>query len=291
VDVLWSLGYTAPLHSPCPQVVTIHDMQYKTYPEDLAPHYRLATDMLVKAAARRSARVIAISEFAKSEIVRFTAAPPDRIDVTHLAADSAYAEPLSAERRRAVMDRLPPVGEHYILCVANTYPHKNVDALVEAFRRLSGVVPHRLVIVGSPRLGERKFQAALAELPDAGRAIRLEKMNTGQLVALYQGADLFVLPSLYEGFGLPVLEAMMAGAPVVTTRRASIPEVGGDEVVYFDPDSRDDLAQKIREVLRWPPERRAERTARARQRARSFSWRRTADQTVSILKRALETVR
>lgn len=289
IDVLWSLGYTAPLLSPCAQVVTIHDMQYKTHPEDLAPHYRFVTDILVRAAARRAVRIIAISEFGKSEIARYTAAPAGRIDVTHLAADASYAEPLTAEQRRAALRDLPPVGERYILCVSNTYPHKNVHALVEAYGLLAGAIPHRLVLVGKPRLGEPRLRAALAELPDDGRFVRLERTSANQLRALYQGADVFVFPSLYEGFGLPVLEAMTAGVPVVAARRAAIPEAGGDEIVYFDPGRDGDMAEKIREVLRWTPEKRAELTGRAAARARMFTWRETADRTVAILKRALET--
>jgi len=291
VDLLWSPGYTAPLRAPCPQVVTIPDMQYKTHPEDLAPHYRVATDILVKAAARRAVHIIAISEFTKSEIVRYTSASPERIDVTHLAADPAFAEPLSKDRRRTILAGLLPGGGPYVLCVAHTYPHKNVHALVEAFGQIYESVPHRLALVGSRRLGEPQLQAAIEKLPDPGRVVRLEKLNTEQLRAIYQGADVFVFPSLYEGFGLPVLEAMMAGVPVVTTRRASISEVGDELVVYFDPDNPRDLSRKILDVVQWPAEKRGQWTSKATVYARGFSWRETADRTVVALNRTVKSAR
>lgn len=274
LDVLWSPGYTAPFFAPCPQVVSILDMQYKSHPEDLTFLARLTTNALVQTGARRARRVIAISEFSKAEVTRHTGVSADRISVTPLAASEEFsrAQPTGAE----------DIPGPYILCVANTYPHKNVHALIEAYAALQKDIPHHLVLVGKPRLGEPLAAAAIRRIPDPSRLHRIEALSRERLIALYQHAALFVFPSLYEGFGLPVLEAMMAGTPVLTTRCGSIPEVGGDAVDYFDPGKPGDLADRMRSLLSGAEN----KTARARARAITFTWAKTAELTLAALRRA-----
>jgi len=234
VDVLWSPGYTAPIFCKCRQVVTIHDMQYKTHREDLSLFAWLATDILVRLAARRCDGIIAVSEFSKSEIVKYTSARPDKVTAVYEAVDSAFGVLVDSKSRDSLIRNLLGGNEPYILSVANSYPHKNLHRLVESFAEVMDKIDHRLVIVGKPRRGERKLQSAIARLDDKSRVKRIDGVNGDELISLYQGADVFVFPSLYEGFGLPVLEAMVAGVPVIAARKASIPEVGGDCVVYFD---------------------------------------------------------
>lgn len=287
VDVLWSLGYTAPFFSPCPQVVTIHDMQYKTYPQDLTPQNRFVTNLLVKVAARRSRRIIAVSHFAKDEIVKYIGISPDKVDVVYEAANPAFADTVSLEKRKQLLSSLIPMEKPYILSIANTHPHKNMHALVNAFRTIEEKIPHSLVLVGSPRLGEAEVQAAVQTVKDKSRVFRLQKLSMERLVALYQGADVFVFPSLYEGFGLPVLEAMMAGIPVVTTKKASIPEVGGDGVKYFNPSDSSDLAAKIQEVIGYSQKDRLAMVERAKEIAKSFYWKWTAQRSLDVLNKAL----
>jgi alpha-1,3-rhamnosyl/mannosyltransferase len=142
------------------------------------------------------------------------------------------------------------------------------------------------VLVGKPRLGEAAVRSALEALPDDSRVVRLNGVSRRELAALYQGADLFVFPSLYEGFGLPVLEAMLARTPVVTTRRASIPEIGGEDVVYSATPDEAGLAAAMETVLTWPPARRAARVEAAHRRARTFEWNRTAAVTLECLRQA-----
>ena len=134
-----------------------------------------------------------------------------------------------------------------------------MHALIESFGQILEKIPHQLVLVGKPRLGEPEVQKALRRMPDPSRIQRLLRVDYEDLFALYQGADLFVFPSLYEGFGLPVLEAMMSGVPVLTTRCGSIPEVGGDKVCYFDPTSSTDLARQIIQIVSWKSDYRKDR--------------------------------
>jgi glycosyltransferase involved in cell wall biosynthesis len=289
VDLLWSPGYTAPLLAPCPQVLSILDMQYRRFPEDLTPLARGVTHVLVAAGARLARRVMTISEFSKQEILRFTRASADRITVTPLAADPSFGRRGSAETAAAARARLLGFTAPYALCVAHTYPHKNVHTLVDAFGRIADMHPHHLVLIGKPRLGETAFQEALSALPDASRVHRLPGVVREELIALYQGADVFVFPSLYEGFGLPVVEAMLAGAPVVTTRSGSIPEVAGPYAVYADGASSSDLAEKMRHVLGWSAGERSQRQSAARAWAERFSWQRTAEGTAACFRQAVET--
>lgn len=286
VHVLWSPGYTAPFFCPCPQVATIHDMQYKTHPEDLSCLARITTDILVRAAVRRSDRIITCSEFSKSEVIRFTGAEEQKIHAIHLGVDPQFAAMLEEETGKQISSLNPVADKPFILSVANTYPHKNLHKLIDAFRQIMDRIEHRLVLVGLPRLGEDRVKASLSRISDPSRVVRLSGLTQPQLIALYRGADLFVFPSLYEGFGLPVLEAMAVGTPVVTTRMGSIPEVGGRNVLYADPPKSEQIAIHILEILHWEESRRSRWLESARKRAGTFSWTETAQKTMKVLQEA-----
>ncbi len=284
VDVLWSPGYTAPVFCFCPQAVSILDMQYKSHPEDLSFAARLVTDNLVRLAVRRCRKVLTISNFSRREILQYTSAKPEQLHVTHLAADPAFTPTASMSTIRSSISYILPPEIPYLLCVANTYPHKNVAALVRAFGSIQDLVAHHLVLVGKPRRGEPDVALALRRLSDPARVHRLQGVDRPTLIALYQGAELFVFPSLYEGFGLPVLEAMTAGTPVLATRMGSIPEVGGNYVQYFSPKAENDMAQRILAMLSMTNNKFKQTILRAQEHANTFSWEQTARETMACLK-------
>ena len=290
-SALWNPGNAALLRAPCPQVTTIHDMQYKRFPEDFPPVALLAMRVLVPAAVRRSAAVLAVSGFSKSEILRFVPdADPAAVEVTHEAADPLFAVPDSADAAAARRARGAELagGAPFVLVVSNSYPHKSLETAVEAFGLLAGAFPHRLVVVGRPRRGEPALRAAFAALPDPSRAVRLEYASREDLAALYAAADALVFPSRYEGFGLPVLEAMSAGLPVVAAAAGSVPEVGGDVALYAPPGDAEAFASSLSSLLADPAGRRR-RAAAGRARAAAFSWEKTAAATLAVLRRAART--
>ncbi len=286
-DLLWSPGYTMPFWAPCPQVVSILDMQYRSHPDDLARLARWTTHLLVMLASRRADGILAISHFSKQEIVRHTKCSPDRISVTHLGVESAFRAPIQ-QVDHPLTSAQPEARslQPCILSVANSYPHKNLACLAEAFALIMDQIPQQLVLVGRPRLGEPALLHALEKIPP-DRVNRMAGLSQQELIALYQSADIFVFPSLYEGFGLPVLEAMMTGVPVITTCEGSIPEVGGDEVVYADGCDPADMAAKIREVIHWPEEVRRKRVEAASARAAAFTWSAAAESTITAWRKAL----
>lgn len=288
VDVLWSPGYTCPALSACPQVTTIHDMQYKRHPYDFSTVALLATRILVAISAKRSTRLLTDSLFSASEIHHFRNVPMSHIHATLLAADHGFSERLDADRVRARLGALGLGEAPFLLAVSNSYPHKQMHRAVDAFAALKDEIPHRLVVIGQPRLGEAKVADAIEQAEAGDRILRVNYLaDRDDLVVLYQNADAFLFPSIYEGFGLPVLEALMAGTPVVASRCASIPEVGGDCVEYFEAESTDDLVAKLRGVLAWDDARRADFKGKAQAHANSFSWARTAQQTLACFEEAL----
>jgi glycosyltransferase involved in cell wall biosynthesis len=262
-------------------------MQYRHFPEDFPPLALAAMRRAVPSAVRRSAVVLAPSEFSRQEIFsQLPGTPPDRVVVTPEAADPSFAEPLSgsfvAERVLALTRAADPV----LLAVGNTYPHKDLATAVAAYGRICDRIPHRLVLVGRPRRGEAAVEAAVAELPPGARFSRVGYALSGDLAALYQGADALVFPSRYEGFGLPVLEAMTAGLPVVAAREGSVPEVAGDAALYARTGDPDDFARVLLQLLDGPgaADERARLAALGRARAARFSWGATAEATLAALR-------
>ena len=274
-DALWSPGYTACLRSPCPQAVTIHDMQYRRFPQDLSPVAWLATHLLVTLGVRRCGRVLAVSEFARREIIHFTGCSPDKV----VAAPNG----VNGDYERAVPAVPVPVEKPFLLCVAGSYPHKNLPSLVRAFDDIADAIPHRLLLVGGPGRGEADLRKCISSARHRDRIERRAGLGPDELHALYAAADLFVLPSLYEGFGLPVAEAELAGALVLSTPCASIPEVGGDAMLTYDPEEEGALAKAILSALALDPAERRRRIEAGRAHARSFTWRQTAERTLDAL--------
>jgi len=285
IEVLWSPGYTAPLRLACPSVVSTLDMQCMHYPKDFAWMARRAMRFFVPRAARKAAAVLTLSEHSKRDIVRFCRVPAARVHVTPLAADENAGGDIPEDEQQATLKRFG-LDEPYILTVANAWPHKNVPALVRAHARLPEDCARRLVIVGIHGRGMAEVNAAIAASPRGDRIVIVaDWLSERELWTLYRHAALFAFPSLFEGFGLPVLEAMAAGVPVVSSNAASLPEVYGDAALAFDPTDEAAMADAIRRVLEDEALAR-DLVERGRRNVARFSWRRTAEKTLDVLKEA-----
>jgi glycosyltransferase involved in cell wall biosynthesis len=283
VDLLHNLFTTGPAVAGIPQVTTILDVIYKRFPETHAGWRARGMNVLVPLAARRSRRVLTLSRAAKEDIVRFLGIPGERVDVAYLGPGMpAGVEPISEDELRAKLDLgAGPV----VLAVSAKRPHKNLERLLEAFARLSTEPAPVLLIAGYSTPFEPKLRRR------AGDRVRFTGwVDDATLEGLYRMATCLAFPSLAEGFGLPVLEAMCRGLPVVCSNASSLPEVAGDAALYFEPTDIDAITAALDQVL-GDSELREKLSAGGYEQARKFSWEATAKATLASYERALATAR
>jgi len=276
IDVVHSTGNTSPLRLHKKAVVTVHDLQYKMYPENFPLARRLYLKWFVPRSIERADLVIAISRHTKESIVRHFGTSADKIRVIYLAGlsenDKEQAFTLGKESA-------PP--RPYLLSVGSSLPHKNLARLIKAFAKLAPDIPHSLVIVGEGFDQRGVLYQTLANTGLAGsERIQIHGfIEREALLALYRQADAFVFPSLYEGFGIPALEAMESGCPVVAADSTALPEVIANAGLFFDPLSVDSIAEALLKVCQ-NPTLRADLRARGQVRAQQFSWEKMATETL-----------
>jgi len=265
--------YVLPPLVPCRSVVTIHDCIHLMFPQylpnRLAFGYARAS---IAAAARRATRVLTVSESSKRDILRFVDAEPSKIDVIYNAYDERFAIEPKEEDVVRVRERFQ-LHDEFVLYAGNVKPHKNLERLIDAFHlvRKSGLDHLKLVLIGDEISKYAALRRAVHrhQLHQYVRFLGYVPEET--LAVMYRLAGVFVFPSLYEGFGLPPLEAMASGTPVVTSNVSSLPEVAGDAAVLVDPYDPGAIADGIRRVLTDESLRGAMRQ-RGLDRARQFSW-------------------
>ena len=286
IELLHSLGTTAPRRPGTASVVTIHDVIYARLPQTHTPLRRLGMRTLVPMAARGADRVITQSAASASDIAEFLGVPQERIDVIPIAGRApGPATPEPELRRRLGLGDSP-----FILCVSPRRPHKNLERLYAALAGLDSDPAPLLVLPGYGTSQQDDLDRSAAALGIADRLRTPGWVSDPDLEGLYAAATCFVFPSLAEGFGMPVLEAMQRGLPVASSNATSLPEVGGDAVLYFDPLDRDEIAAAVAKLLADEPLRRR-LAAAGRERAELFTWERTARETVDSYRRAWRGLR
>jgi len=284
-DVCHFTNGVASFWTPCPSVVTIHDMTLWLFPQY---HYRrrlLAMRPFVPLAARRAAAIIAVSQSTKADIVRILGVEESKVHVVY-EAPSPQFQPLESVAELERVRRRYGLPPRLILYVGTIEPRKNLVRLLEAYARLRTRhgIDHGLVFVGRRGWKDEAVFAAVERL-ELGEEVRfLGYVPASDLVALYNLADLVAFPSLYEGFGLPVLEAMACGTPVVTSPNGSLREVAGSAAELVDPCDVDSIAAGLWRVLR-DPARQEELCACGLAQAARFGWDQTARQTRQIYAR------
>jgi glycosyltransferase involved in cell wall biosynthesis len=283
VDILHMPSKVIPVFLPCPTVVTIFDMTVFRTPHTF--WHRSYSRVLVPLAARHSSMIFTLSQHSKSDIVKLLKVTPDKVVVTYPAASPRF-RPIS-EREIAETRRRYDL-DSFILSVCTLEPRKNIIRLLRALALLrQGGFPYQLIHAG-PR--GWMFEDTLSEVDRLGLqdSVRfLGRVPLDDLIRLYNAASLFVYPSLYEGFGIPILEAMACGCPVVASNASSLPEVVGEAGIMVDPYNVQHLADALQRVLEDKP-----LAWQMRQRglewARQFSWQRCAQETVAVYHQVLE---
>lgn len=262
--------YIVPPGTPGPTAVTIHDLSFEDHPSFFARHDRIALRALVPRAARRSALILTVSEWTRRGILERYGVPPERVVVTPNGVDPSFGPdgPSAGE---------PP----YVLFVGAIQPRKDPEVAVRALSLLNGDL--RLVMAGPDKLGADQVRRTVSELGLQDRIRFLGYVDKEELAALYRGAACLLFPSRFEGFGLPVLEAMACGTPVVASRATSIPEITGDAAVLVEPGDPEALADGVRLALSQRDSLRALGFARAK----AFSWAETAARTAEAYRRVV----
>jgi glycosyltransferase involved in cell wall biosynthesis len=285
VDVLHSPANFAPPAGPFARVLTLHDLLHRERPELVSPAVRLATEALLRPGAARAHRVITVSHASAAVIARELGLPAGRLAVVPngLAAPIRPGDAAAARRRLAAGDR------RVALAVATALPHKNLPGLLAGLAALAPRERPLLALAGHGTDGAALADTA-ADLGVGADVRLLGAVGGGELEDLYAAADALVTATRYEGFGLPVLDAMSRGIPVACSDLPVLREVAADAAVYLRPDDPHSIATALRAALAGGPDGRR-RVELGRRRAEAFSWERAADATLGVYEAALESAR
>ena len=273
-----------PLASKVKSIIVVHDLTYLIYPQYCPERNRKFLTNFMPGSMARSARIVAVSENTKRDIIKYYKVRPEKVVVVPNAVDETLYTPQPKTAVTALSQRLglPP---NYILFVSTLEPRKNVAGLVQAYRMLPGDLKKRfgLVLAGGRGWKDDQIRSEIAAARAAGEQIITPGyVADADLPALYFGASLFAYPSFYEGFGIPPLEAMACGVPVVTSNSSSLPEVVGDAAITVAPADSAAITEGMRRVLQ-DPKLAEELRGRGLKQARKFSWRDSAERLLKII--------
>ncbi len=278
---LLHLQYIAPLWSPVPTAVTIHDVLFEDFPEYFGKLFVLRSRLLMRRSSRTANLVCTVSEYSRGEMARIYGLDPTEIIVTTNAVDSSVFLP-GDSGREVVVNRGLKTGD-YLLTVGRIEPRKNHVNLLKAYKLLPPSPPP-LVIVGQRDFGFGEFDAALSDMPPDRRVVILSDVADADLAVLYRHAKMFIYPSFAEGFGMPPLEAMASGVPVITSSSTALPEVVGSAGIQVDATDVSGLANAMTMLL--SDSVLYERLAKqGLERAKEFSWSQSADRFLSAVDR------
>ena len=285
---LWfcPLIYLTPSVLDLPSVISIPDLQPEFYPDFFTKDLARWSRKRYPASCRDATKIITLSEFSRDTIIERYDIPPEKVHAIPLAAGDEFRLPQEDSAVEAVKARYALPAE-YAFYPANTWPHKNHPTLLKALHRLK--IKYRTclpcVFTGVGRGGHQAFLRSVEEHGLSAQVYILGYVEKQDMPLLYRGASFLIFPSLFEGFGLPLLEAMVSGCPVLCSKVASIPEVVGDAALLFDPNDPEEMADSMHRILT-DEELRRTLVKAGRERALQFSWERTARETLKVLEEA-----
>ncbi|OGK20333.1 hypothetical protein A3C23_02895 [Candidatus Roizmanbacteria bacterium RIFCSPHIGHO2_02_FULL_37_13b] len=285
INVFFSPAHYTPRFCPIPLVVSIHDLAYEYYPDEFLKKDLYKLKNWTKHAVSQAKRIIAVSNNTKKDIVKFYKIPKEKIDVVY----NGYTNRITLDTLHASRSNLNTkyqiLNTKYLLYVGTIQPRKNLLTLIEAFHLLLHDKPDfKLVIAGKKGWMYDEIYQKVEKLKLTDKIMFTGYINESELSFLYQNAAIYVLPSLYEGFGIPILEAMSHGCPVICSNVSSLPEIGANACLYVNPNDKIELKLKIVKLIE-DRELRADLIEKGKQRIKKFSWEKCGIETLAILQR------
>ena len=280
-DIFFSPSHYAPRFSPIPTAISIMDLSYIHFPELFTKHDLYQLVNWTKYSAKNAYKIFTISNFSRDDIIKTYGKNSKDVVNTYLGVKPVNSSKVHKVESMEDLKKKFGIDSKYVLFVGTLQPRKNIAKLIEAFSKIK-TKNIKLIIVGKKGWLWEEIIQAPEKYGIAERVKFLDFVTDQDLPSLYKNAECFVLPSLYEGFGLPVLEAMQYGCPVLVSNVSSLPEVGGDACLYFDPENADEIAQKIDLVIS-DEKQRKEMIEKGKIQVKKFSWEKTAKQTLQVL--------
>lgn len=274
IEVVHSLGYVAPLFTSCKSVVTIHDLNFIALRKTMPLKRRITLGFFSTLSAKRADKIITVSNFSKQQLMQMLKIDEKKIIVTY---EGPIENNSSINVNWLDLKGKYKIVEPYIVAFGGGVVHKNIPSLISAYMMIESEFPHQLVLIGHipSNTNIKKFSGKADRIKTTGFITRKD------ILPILNHADAFVFPSLYEGFGLPILEAQQAKVPVISSMAGSLPEVAGDGAMYFNQHSVDDLAKSMRHVLT-DSNLRQQLILRGNKNLQRFSWEKTARETISV---------
>lgn len=284
-DLLFVPAHIIPIVSPKNTVTTIHDVGFLRYPQLYSKRELKYHKFGLKQAIKKAKKIITISEFSKKELVELCHIPSEKIEVIYLGFSPKYKQIRDRQKTEAILEKYHiSKSIPYILYTGRLEYKKNTPRFILAFSKFKKEtgLPHKLVLVGNQGVGIEEVLENIKKYNLEKEIIMPGWVSEEDLFYILSGASLFVFPSLYEGFGIPILEAMSCGVPVCASARASIPEVAGDAALFFNPENEEEMAKSIEKILK-NPNLQKELKEKGKKRASVFSWGKCARKTLRML--------